>query len=509
VIELAERLNVACKLEGNKLLLTGPIEFVHHLRIELDTHIVQACGGSTAHMLPAKMTPAPHPSPLQSSAPPGATECPASLDPSHSPTISDSPHVFSNLSPDILSLLAKIPEGDLPGVQYLPQDGKVHFESRSKEELEDHISKFQTAYQGILGTRRLKVEPVEVPPALDDEKVTQTVASFNEQYNHCVFVYYKDPRVVKVVSTSSRQFDQAKKMLVESLASRPASNISAKVKFPYREEVIALPGGRKLTLKKANIVEEKVDIIVNAANSRLLHGGGVAGAINSASYGEVQKYSDRYISQKGSVPVGQVAYTNAGGNLKCKFVLHAVGPDRSYTTAECERLLIQVINVTMIAAEKANHNSIAIPALSSGIFGVDKEVVARCIIDTILNFRFTKAPPVLSDIRIVIIDDSTYSCFAQYFVQKQALLMQALSKPSELLESQSAGIGHWGHGNTQFVSTSEPLPLEGQNPTPSVPTSLPPSLPVSSEGTLIPVTESNAIPDSSQPGGPSGGGKLC
>jgi len=114
-----------------------------------------------------------------------------------------------------------------------------------------------------------------------------------------------------------------------------------------------------------------------------------------------------------------------------------------------------------------------------------------------------------SDIRIVIIDDSTYSCFAQYFVQKQALLMQALSKPSELLESQSAGIGHWGHGNTQFVSTSEPLPLEGQNPTPSVPTSLPPSLPVSSEGTLIPVTESNAIPDSSQPGGPSGGGKLC
>jgi len=383
---LTKRLNVAYKLEGSKLSFTGPIEFVHHLRIEFDTHIVQVCGGSTARMLPANMTPTPHPSPPKLSPPPIA-ELPPSPDPHHS-TTSDSPHVFSILSPDILALLEKVPEGDLPGVQYDPKAGMVRFESRSKEELEDHISKFQTAYQGILGMRRLKVEPIEVPPALDDEKVAQTVSLFNEQYSHCVLVYYKDPRVVKVVSISSRQFDQAKKMLVESLASQPASSISAKVKFSHREEVIGLPGGRKLTLKKANIVEEKVDIIVNAANSRLLHGGGVAGAINSASYGEVQKYSDRYISQKGSVPVGQVAYTNAGGNLKCKFVLHAVGPDRSYTTAECERLLIQVINVTMIAAEKANHNSIAIPALSSGIFGVDKEVVARCIIDTILNFRF-------------------------------------------------------------------------------------------------------------------------
>ena len=204
-------------------------------------------------------TSAEHPSTPQATPLPGA-ELPPSPD-SHPPMTStnDSPLVFSNLSPDILALLAKIQEGDLPGVQYYPTDGVVHFESRSKEELEDHISKFQTAYQGILGARRLKVEPVEVPPALDDEWVSQTVASFNKQYNQCVFVYYEDPRVVKVVSTSSRQFDQAKKMLVESLASRPTSNTSAEVKFSHKEEVIVLPGGRKLTLKKANIVEENCE----------------------------------------------------------------------------------------------------------------------------------------------------------------------------------------------------------------------------------------------------------
>jgi len=462
VFELAKRWNVACKLEGRKLLLTGPLELIHHLRIEFDAHIVQVCGGSTAHMLPANMSPTAHPSPPQSSPPPDA-ELPPSPD-SHPPTTSDSPHVFSNLSPDILALLAKVPEGDLPGVQYLPKDGMVRFESRSKEELEDHISKFQTAYQGILGARRLKVEPVEVPPALDDEKVAQTVSLFNGQYSHCVFVYYKDPQVVKVVSTSSRQFDQAKKMLVESLASQPAFSVSAKVKFSHREEVIGLPGGRKLTLKKANIVEEKVDIIVNAANGRLQHGGGVAGAINNASHGEVQKYSDRYTSRKGPVPVGQGAWTNAGGALKCKYVFHAVGPDSSHTATECERLLTQVVNLALLRADKANHTSIAIPAISSGIFGVNKDLVARCVIDTILNFRFTKSPPVLSDIRIVIIDSPTYSCFARYFVQKRELLKQAPRKPLDPVESQSAGIGQLGHPNTVAAPTSEPPPLEQGNP---------------------------------------------
>jgi len=488
VFELAKRWNVACKLEGSKLSLTGPIELIYHLRIEFDTHIVQVCGGSTAHMLPANMTPTPHPSPPKLSPPPIA-ELPPSPDPHHS-TTSDSPHVFSNLSPDILALLEKVPEGDLPGVQYDPKAGMVRFESRSKEELEDHISKFQTAYQGILGARRLKVEPVEVPPALDDEKVSQTVAVFNKQYNQCVFVYYKDPRVVKVVSTSSRQFDQAKKMLVESLASQPASSISAKVKFSHREEVIGLPGSRKLTLKKANIVEEKVDTIVNAANSRLQHGGGVAAAINNASHGQVQKYSNRYISQKGPVPVGQGAWTNAGGTLKCKFVFHAVGPDSSHTATECERLLTQVVNLALLRADKANHTSIAIPAISSGIFGVSKDLVARCVIDTILNFRFTKPPPVLSDIRIVIIDSPTYSCFARYFVQKRELLKQASRKPLDPVESQSAGIGQLGHPNTVAGPTSEPLPLEQGKPPPI-------SLP---QGQLDNVrSESNLKPQSTPP----------
>ena len=464
--ELARRWNVRCRQHGSdKLSLTGPIELVYHLRLELDMCVMQPDGASNVHLLPGSVTPPP---PVQSHMHQPASPPTAELPPSPPPPTSDSPHIFSNLSPEVLALLAKIPEGDLPGVQYRPKDGTVNIESRSKEELEDRISRFQTAYQGILGARKLKVEPVEVPPALDDEIAKQITASFNKQYNQCVFIYYTEPRVVKVVSTSSRQFDQAKKLLVEELASRPDPNVGAKVDFSRIEEVIVLPGGRKLTLKKANIVEEEVDVIVNAANSRLQHGGGVAGAINAASHGEVQKYSDRYLSRKGPVSVGQGAWTNAGGNLKCKFVFHAVGPDNSYTRNERERLLTQVVSVALLSAEKANHNSIAIPALSSGIFGVSKDLVARCVVDAIVNFRFTKASPVVSDIRIVIIDKPTYSCFARYFVQKRALLKQAPRKPLEPHESQSAGVGRWGHSNT---SNTEPPSLERNTAHP--PTSTP------------------------------------
>ena len=465
--------------------------------------VMRACGASNVHLLPASAVMPPHvhqpaspptaATPLVQSRmhqPPPVSN--AELPPSPPPP-SDSPHVFSNLSPEVLALLAKIQDGDLPGVQYHPKEGTVNIESRSKEELEDRISRFQTAYQGILGARKLKVEPVEVPPALDDEKAEQITASFNKQYNQSVFIYYAEPRVVKVVSISSRQFDQAKKGLVQELASSPDPSVATKMEFSRKEEVIVLPGGRKLTLKRANIVEEEVDVIVNATNSSLQHGDGMAGAINDASYGEVQKYSDRYFNRKGPVPIGQGAWTNAGGTLKCKFVFHAVGPDSSYTRAECEHLLSQVVSVTLLSAEKANQNSIAIPALSSGILGISKELVARCTVDAVVNFRFTKAPPVLSDIRIVIIDKPTYSCFARYFVQKLALL-------KEPHESQSAGIGQWGPPNTSAAPVSEPPPLEqnSAHPLTSMPTAALPqgqSIALKSEGSANPKDSLSPLPN--------------
>ena len=351
-------------------------------------------------------------------------------------TVSETRQVFSNLSPDALALLEKNSEEEMLGVSYYTKAGRVQIEGQSKSELEDRISRFQSAYQSILTPRRLKAEPVPVPPALDDAQVTLMVASFNSKYTQCVFVYHEGPpRMIKVVSVSSRQFDQAKKLLMEALSCSPTS---APASFPTLE-VISFANGRRLTLKKANIVHENVDVIVNAANERLQHWGGVAGALNKASHGVLQRYSDSYVQQKGLTPVGCVAVTHGGDGLKCKLVIHAVGPDSTYSPPECKRLIAQAINESLTKAEKRNFTSMAIPAISSGIFGVSKDLVASCVIDTIISHKFSKAVPVLSDIRIVIIDEATYSCFAWHFNQRKAQLLGQVA-PKQPPESQSAGV---------------------------------------------------------------------
>ena len=74
-----------------------------------------------------------------------------------------------------------------------------------------------------------------------------------------------------------------------------------------------------------NITNETSDAITNAANGRLAHGAGVAGAIAKAAGPEFREESKKYVEDHGQIPTGQVAATGAG-NLECQHVIHAVGP---------------------------------------------------------------------------------------------------------------------------------------------------------------------------------------
>ncbi|GAF90961.1 unnamed protein product, partial [marine sediment metagenome] len=83
--------------------------------------------------------------------------------------------------------------------------------------------------------------------------------------------------------------------------------------------------GRVLRVVQDDITEEQVDAIVNAANEQLAHGGGVAGAIVRAGGREIQDESRRWVREHGDVPTGGAAITGAG-ELKARYVIHAVGP---------------------------------------------------------------------------------------------------------------------------------------------------------------------------------------
>lgn len=374
---------------------------------------------------------------------------------------SSSMSVYGDFSPDALALLEKLPEGSIDGVHYDWMTGRVFIDQEPPSKEEERISKFQDAYQGIVSTRKLKVECISVPVVVASDELDNLTIRYNATYNQCVFIRQEEPdRQVKIISTSSRQIDQAKKLFADELEKGATDAAAASTSSM---EMMLLSDGRKLTLKRADIVKEDVDIIVNPANDCLRHGGGVAGALNEASNGKLQKYSDHYVQSKGRVSVGRIATTPGGGELKCKHVIHAVGPVKSCGATKCEQLLDQVVKESLRCAERYNAISIAIPAISSGIFGVSKELVARCVVDAIMMFNYTKTPPCLSDIRIVILDRPSYTPFARHIQEKKKMLHKPTkSTHSNLIQPAKLLLPQKSPANSP---TASPLPSseEGQS----------------------------------------------
>lgn len=166
--------------------------------------------------------------------------------------------------------------------------------------------------------------------------------------------------------------------------------------------------GKILRLVKGDITERQVDAIVNAANSYLQHGGGVAGAIVRKGGHVIQEESDRI----GFVPVGQVAITGAG-TLPCKYVIHAVGP-RMGEGEEDNKLKNAILNSLKLASGKGL-KSISIPAISSGIFGFPKDRCAEILVSEASNYIKENPKTSLEIVEFCIYDDTTLEHFKREF----------------------------------------------------------------------------------------------
>lgn len=171
---------------------------------------------------------------------------------------------------------------------------------------------------------------------------------------------------------------------------------------------IAVPGsGVLIRLVRGDITERRVDAIVNAANSHLQHGGGVAGAIVSKGGMVIQKESDRI----GYVPVGSAAITSAG-HLPCKAVIHAVGPRMGEGNEEAK--LRSAVDSAFLVASSNGFQSLSIPAISSGIFGFPKDRCAKILVEQAIRFAKNKTSS-LKVIEYCIFDDETLDYFKQDF----------------------------------------------------------------------------------------------
>ena len=138
-------------------------------------------------------------------------------------------------------------------------------------------------------------------------------------------------------------------------------------------------GNSTLELLEGDITEMQTEAIVNAANARLILGGGVAGAIRKKGGPKIQEQCNKI----GGTFVGGAVITT-GGNLKAKYVIHAVGP-RMGEGNEDEKLRNATLN-SLKVAEGNKLKSIAFPAISTGIFGFPIERCAQIMLQATIDY---------------------------------------------------------------------------------------------------------------------------
>ena len=181
-----------------------------------------------------------------------------------------------------------------------------------------------------------------------------------------------------------------------------------------------LDNGVKLSLYQGDITDEQVDAIVNAANEWLQHGAGVAAAIVHKGGRQIQDESNWITKQYGPLDVGGTAHTS-GGNLPCRYVIHTVGPRwKEHGREKSISLLHRACVESLRRAAQLELSSIALTAISSGIFGMPKDICARVMFEAVEKFSSSNDAEfsTLRDVRIVIIDDSTISVFQEEFVKR-------------------------------------------------------------------------------------------
>ena len=157
-----------------------------------------------------------------------------------------------------------------------------------------------------------------------------------------------------------------------------------------------------LELVQGDITEQSTDAIVNAANATLQLGGGVAGAIKRKGGPKIQEECNKI----GGTYVGGAVITT-GGNLKAKYVIHAVGP-RWGEGNEDEKLRNATLNSLKLADEK-NLKSISFPAISTGIFGFPMKRASEIMLKT--TIEYLKGRTGLEKVVFVLYDKESYNIF--------------------------------------------------------------------------------------------------
>lgn len=169
-------------------------------------------------------------------------------------------------------------------------------------------------------------------------------------------------------------------------------------------------GTTAIRAEQGDLTTLQVDAIVNAANERLAHGGGLAGAIVRAGGYVIQEESDAWVLEHGPLTPGTAAVTGPG-TLPCRAVIHVAGPVYR-ENRDNEGLLRTAVGAALTATAGLEYRSVALPAISTGIFGYPRDEAAAVIASEAASWA-EEHPNALHLILLVGFTESTVAAFAE------------------------------------------------------------------------------------------------
>ncbi|EJP6472321.1 ADP-ribose-binding protein [Clostridium botulinum] len=164
----------------------------------------------------------------------------------------------------------------------------------------------------------------------------------------------------------------------------------------------------KIKILKGDITKENVDAIVNAANSSLLGGGGVDGAIHRAGGNKILEECKDIVSKIGSLKTGEAVITS-GGNLKVKYVIHTVGPIWHGGDSNEENLLSNAYKNSLKLAAEKNIKTIAFPNISTGVYRYPKDEAAKVAYNSVKESLIKYEN--IEEVRFVCFDEYNYKLY--------------------------------------------------------------------------------------------------
>ena len=165
-----------------------------------------------------------------------------------------------------------------------------------------------------------------------------------------------------------------------------------------------------LELIQGDITKAEVDAIVNAANSQLIGGGGVDGAIRRAGGDAIAQACAEIRRREGGCPTGKAVIT-PGGNLHAKYVIHTVGPVWEGGNSGEAELLASCYQESLRLAVEYNIQSLAFPSISTGIYGYPTEKAAAVALTAVRELVLQSNTAVPTTIQFILFDEATHTCY--------------------------------------------------------------------------------------------------